>query len=181
MSNRVALVTFFRDNYGSALQCYATKTFLQKNGYECDVLYEYSYGYEKLKARFKYLSKIALLSLLYRDFSKNRKEIKQSDSKSALTKESKIYIDWFCETIYKMKLQVLASLSLSCGIQWERPECIKARTLKLVGTDEETIYTEFNRLLTDKAAYDAMAKASNPYVDGRACESIESVICNGQI
>ena len=54
----------------------------------------------------------------------------------------------------------------------ERPEGIKAGTLKLVGTDEETIYTEFERLLTDKVAYDAMAKASNPYGDGRACERI---------
>ena len=61
----------------------------------------------------------------------------------------------------------------------ERPEGIKAGTLKLVGTDEETIYTEFQRLLTDKAAYDAMAKASNPYGDGRACERIAMVLCNG--
>ncbi len=58
----------------------------------------------------------------------------------------------------------------------ERPEGIAAGTLKLVGTSEETIYTEFKRLLTDKAAYDAMAKASNPYGDGRACERIASVI-----
>ena len=58
----------------------------------------------------------------------------------------------------------------------ERPEGIKAGTLKLVGTDEETIYTEFQRLLTDKAAYDAMAKASNPYGDGRACERIAGVL-----
>lgn len=54
----------------------------------------------------------------------------------------------------------------------ERPEGIKAGTLKLVGTDEETIYEEFTRLLTDKEAYDAMAKASNPYGDGHACERI---------
>ena len=97
MKNKIGLVTFFRDNYGSALQCYATKTFLNKNGYKCDVIYEYSYGYEKLKSHIKYFSKIALLSLLYRDFSKNRKEIKQSESKSALTKKSKFQIDWFCE------------------------------------------------------------------------------------
>ncbi len=60
----------------------------------------------------------------------------------------------------------------------ERPEGIKAGTLKLVGTDEETIYTEFKRLLTDKTAYDAMAKASNPYGDGRACERIASILCD---
>lgn len=60
----------------------------------------------------------------------------------------------------------------------ERPEGIEAGTLKLVGTDEETIYTEFKRLLTDKNAYDAMAKASNPYGDGHACERIASVMDN---
>ena len=58
----------------------------------------------------------------------------------------------------------------------ERPEGIAAGTLKLVGTGEETIYTEFKRLLTDPAAYDAMAKASNPYGDGRACERIADVL-----
>ena len=58
----------------------------------------------------------------------------------------------------------------------ERPEGIKAGTLKLVGTDEETIYAEFKRLLTEKAAYDAMAKASNPYGDGRACERIVGIL-----
>lgn len=96
-------MTFFRNNYGSALQCYATKMFLQKNGYECDVLYEYSYGYEKLKNRIKYLSKIALCSLLYREFAKNRKEIKRSERKAALSIESKFLIDWFCETVLQPK------------------------------------------------------------------------------
>ena len=59
----------------------------------------------------------------------------------------------------------------------ERPEGIAAGTLKLVGTNEETIYTEFQRLLTDKEAYDAMAKASNPYGDGNACERIAMALC----
>ncbi|NSI90715.1 non-hydrolyzing UDP-N-acetylglucosamine 2-epimerase [[Clostridium] scindens] len=59
----------------------------------------------------------------------------------------------------------------------ERPEGIAAGTLKLVGTNEETIYNEFNRLLTDKVAYDKMAKASNPYGDGHACERIADVLC----
>ncbi len=58
----------------------------------------------------------------------------------------------------------------------ERPEGIKAGTLKLVGTEEETIYTEFSRLLTDQQAYDAMSKASNPYGDGHACERIADIL-----
>lgn len=58
----------------------------------------------------------------------------------------------------------------------ERPEGIKAGTLKLVGTEEKTIYEEFNRLLTDQAEYEAMAHASNPYGDGHACERIAKVL-----
>ena len=50
----------------------------------------------------------------------------------------------------------------------ERPEGIKAGTLKLVGTNEETIYKETKRLLTDKNEYEKMSKASNPYGDGKA-------------
>ena len=58
----------------------------------------------------------------------------------------------------------------------ERPEGIEAGTLKLVGTDEETIYREFSRLLSDKEEYDRMSHASNPYGDGHASERIADVI-----
>ena len=58
----------------------------------------------------------------------------------------------------------------------ERPEGIAAGTLKLVGTEEETIYKEFSRLLSDKVEYDAMSKASNPYGDGHACERIADIL-----
>ena len=58
----------------------------------------------------------------------------------------------------------------------ERPEGIAAGTLKLVGTEEETIYDEFSRLLSDKDEYDSMSKASNPYGDGHACERIADIL-----
>lgn len=58
----------------------------------------------------------------------------------------------------------------------ERPEGIKAGTLKLVGTDEETIYNETLRLLNDKEEYEKMSKASNPYGDGHASERIADAI-----
>lgn len=54
----------------------------------------------------------------------------------------------------------------------ERPEGIAAGTLKLAGTEEETIYALAKELLTDKNAYEAMAKASNPYGDGHASKRI---------
>ena len=63
----------------------------------------------------------------------------------------------------------------------ERPEGIQAGTLKLVGTEEETIYKEFSRLLTDKDEYKAMSKASNPYGDGHASERIADVLEFGKI
>lgn len=54
----------------------------------------------------------------------------------------------------------------------ERPEAIDAGTVKLVGTDVETICREVDRLLTDNVAYNAMAYAHNPYGDGQACQRI---------
>ena len=58
----------------------------------------------------------------------------------------------------------------------ERPEGIEAGTLKLVGTDAETIYRETRRLLTDEAEYRRMSRASNPYGDGHASQRIADAI-----
>lgn len=58
----------------------------------------------------------------------------------------------------------------------ERPEGIAAGTLKLVGTDEETIYSNFKELLENKEAYEKMSKASNPYGDGFACRRIADIL-----
>lgn len=58
----------------------------------------------------------------------------------------------------------------------ERPEGIEAGTLKLVGTDEDMIYSSFTKLLNDSTAYNAMAHASNPYGDGHACERIVDIL-----
>ncbi|WP_188456672.1 non-hydrolyzing UDP-N-acetylglucosamine 2-epimerase [Virgibacillus oceani] len=58
----------------------------------------------------------------------------------------------------------------------ERPEGIEAGTLKLAGTDEDTIFNLAHELLTDGLAYEKMAKASNPYGDGQASERIADAI-----
>lgn len=58
----------------------------------------------------------------------------------------------------------------------ERPEGIKAGTLKLVGTDEDVIYRNFKELLENQEAYNAMAHASNPYGDGKACVRIADIL-----
>ena len=58
----------------------------------------------------------------------------------------------------------------------ERPEGLKAGTLKLVGTDEEIIYQEFTKLLDSKEEYNRMSKASNPYGDGLASKRIADIL-----
>jgi UDP-N-acetylglucosamine 2-epimerase (non-hydrolysing) len=58
----------------------------------------------------------------------------------------------------------------------ERPEGVKAGTLKLAGTDEEVIFSLADELLSNKGAHDAMAKASNPYGDGQASRRIVEAI-----
>ena len=58
----------------------------------------------------------------------------------------------------------------------ERPEGVAAGTLRLVGTGEEIIYSEFSKLLDDKEAYSEMSRASNPYGDGHASERIANIL-----
>lgn len=58
----------------------------------------------------------------------------------------------------------------------ERPEGIDAGTVRLVGTNEDRIYGETARLLSDDAAYQEMAQARNPYGDGHATERILSAL-----
>lgn len=61
----------------------------------------------------------------------------------------------------------------------ERPEGITAGTLKLVGTDEETVYSKAKSLLVNSQDYKSMSKAYNPYGDGKASIKIlESIACD---
>ena len=58
----------------------------------------------------------------------------------------------------------------------ERPEGVEAGTLKLVGTEVDKVRTEMVKLLEDKAAYEEMANAKNPYGDGHASDRIMDAI-----
>lgn len=60
----------------------------------------------------------------------------------------------------------------------ERPEAVEAGTVKLIGTDRDRVYDETALLLTDKDEYERMAKAANPYGDGKASERIITAILN---
>lgn len=60
----------------------------------------------------------------------------------------------------------------------ERPEAVEAGTVRVVGTEKMTIFEEADRLITDRACYDSMAKAINPYGDGHASEKIVNILLN---
>lgn len=60
----------------------------------------------------------------------------------------------------------------------ERPEGIKAGTLKLVGTKEDNIYEALDNLLTNEATYLEMSTASNPYGDGTSSQQIATILKN---
>ncbi len=59
----------------------------------------------------------------------------------------------------------------------ERPEGVTAGTLKLVGTNEESIYQNFKNLIQNSDDYQKMALTSNPYGDGFACKRIADILC----
>ena len=60
----------------------------------------------------------------------------------------------------------------------ERPEAVAAGTVKLVGTNPAAILNEANRLLDDPVAYDTMARAHNPYGDGKASLRVRDILKN---
>lgn len=61
----------------------------------------------------------------------------------------------------------------------ERPEGVTAGTAKLIGTDKDRIIAEVSTLLDDDNAYAAMARAHNPFGDGKSSERIADIICAG--
>ena len=58
----------------------------------------------------------------------------------------------------------------------ERPEAVAAGTVKIAGTEEEDIFRMASELIADESAYQKMARAVNPYGDGRACRRIVDAI-----
>ena len=61
----------------------------------------------------------------------------------------------------------------------ERPEAVEAGTVKLVGTDTALLVAEASRLLDDRAAYEQMKFAHNPYGDGKAASRIVQALLKG--
>jgi len=63
----------------------------------------------------------------------------------------------------------------------ERPEAVEAGTVRLVGTDEDTIIAAVNELLRDDQSYQTMSRAYNPYGDGQACHRILNALKKSQV
>ena len=63
----------------------------------------------------------------------------------------------------------------------ERPEALESGTVHLVGTNHDLIVSEVSRLLDDKASYNKMSHAVNPYGDGKACQRIVAALIGEQI
>lgn len=74
---KIGLVTFWKDNYGSCLQCYATKTYVKKLGYQCDLLIERNHGSEKLKRWVTEQGHKLYRSLRYPDYFRNFMEMRR--------------------------------------------------------------------------------------------------------
>ena len=110
---KIGLVTLFSDNYGSELQCFATKTFVERMGYKCDVLFEQPMGMEKVFTKFHNIAKILGCSIRYRGFWKNRREINKSIcvSMNSRTSESQFELDWFRDTVLQPKETSFSLLS----------------------------------------------------------------------
>jgi len=58
----------------------------------------------------------------------------------------------------------------------ERPEAVKAGTLRVAGLDKDKIVQETQRLLDDEILYEKMSKAANPYGDGKASKRIVEIL-----
>lgn len=103
--DKIGIVTLFRDNYGSELQCYATKHYLEGLGYKCDVLYEELKGADKIFNKLFGWSDTLIKSVLYPDYWKNRTEMRSAKkiADNSLSIESQNDLDYFAETILQPK------------------------------------------------------------------------------
>lgn len=102
---RVGLITSWKDNYGSCLQCYATKTYMGKLGYQCDLLQEQPVGAEKFERWVAYQGHKLYRMLRYPDFIRTYREMNKAFTKQTdlLTPRSSMLLDLFSYSILQPK------------------------------------------------------------------------------
>lgn len=110
--NKVGLVTIYAKNYGSVLQCYASKQYLMKQGFDCDALYHDISGAEKLTYWFNKAIKVLFYSIKYNGFFRFFIEDTKAQHTSidSLTKESVQYLDDFTQNILQPKGYTVSQL-----------------------------------------------------------------------
>lgn len=98
---KVGIVTYWEKNYGSALQCYALKSEIEKNGYVCEIMGESFPGVDKYNHYAKELKSIFLISIQHPSYLMKyimlRKAVKYSTN--CLSKESDLRLNLFCESV----------------------------------------------------------------------------------
>lgn len=102
---RIGLITLYKRNYGSALQCYATKTTLEKMGYTCDVFYQGFQGVERYKHYAKEAVLLALRSIRYRGYFKEYCTMRTAGKKSlnSMSELAGQKTDFFVENVLQPK------------------------------------------------------------------------------
>ncbi len=98
---KIGLLTFWAKNYGSALQCYALKSEIEKYGYNCEVMGQCFPGLDKYKHYMKELLSLIKITIWHPSFLKKyivmREAVKYSAS--SLSKESDLRLNLFCESV----------------------------------------------------------------------------------
>jgi len=162
-NNKFILVTGHRrENFGEGFIniCKALKTIAQNNP-ELHIVYPVHLNPNVQKPVFKLLSNIENIHLIeplqYEEFV-----YMMNESYFIITDSGGVQ-----EEAPSLGKPVLVMRDTT-----ERPEAIKAGTVKLVRTNKETIIKEAQKLIDDKITYEKMSKAHNPYGDGKACEKI---------
>ena len=105
MNKDIGLVTYYKENYGSILQCYATKNYLEQKGYNCHVLYE-KYDARQLRVvRAKNIIFHAYNSLRYKGYFSQYMEMRKSmkKEKGYLTRRAYDFQNKFVEDILKQQ------------------------------------------------------------------------------
>lgn len=119
----VGLITSWRDNYGSVLQCYATRTYVEKQGYHCDVLYEENKGIERYQHYVKRFLFLGSRMIQFPELFKKYKIMKNNaiHSSNKIRKESLNQIKSFTDEYLQPKgcgyklLKILAHSDESSG------------------------------------------------------------------
>lgn len=127
MKNKIGLITFYKNNYGSILQCYATKKFLESNNYECEVLYQ--------KEKNKKLKKILNYIKLILNSIKNPVILKDKIIMKKSMKKELSYLN--SDTVEKMDKFVKNEIEPK-GYYWSelRKKCNKQFKYFIVGSDQ---------------------------------------------